>query len=246
MRVRSLLTLVVVAAGQVACDPCTGVANCDNGAYLAVDGQIVDPITGAGLDGVRIDVIRVGGVAIDVDSMQSVTTDGGHWRVEFEPRTAGAVEVDIVVSPPGFAPYRVPRVVLQTRARGGDANVLDPWVPEPYFSYAAEFYRNGTADERIDGAVVEFRRTGGVALRGSGIQGGAFRGSTDVAGRITIFPTRENAVFPVTFGDVVGEFLVTFGPTNGTSVVRDVTLTPTPVYRRQRSIYRAGVGPGAP
>ena len=246
MRVRSLLTFVIVAAGQSACDPCTGVANCDSGAYLAVDGRIVDPITGAGLDGVRIDVIRVGGVALEVDSMQSVTKDGGHWRVEFKPRTAGSVEVDVVVSPPGFASYRVPSVSLQTRARGGDANVLDPWVPEPYFSYAAEFYRIGTADERIDGALVEFRRTGGVALRGSGIQGGAFRGSTDVAGRITIFPTRGNAVFPVTFGDVVGDFLVSFGPTNSTSVVRDVRLTPTPVYRQQRSIVREGVGPGAP
>ena len=45
---------------QLACDPCTGVANCStDGAYLAVTGRIVDRLSGAAVDGARIDVVRV-------------------------------------------------------------------------------------------------------------------------------------------------------------------------------------------
>jgi hypothetical protein len=242
MRVRGVLVLLVMSAVQ-ACDPCSGVANCDVTAYLAVDGQIVDPVNGVGIDGVPVGVVRIDGVAVDVDSVSTRTADGGHWRVELSPHGPGTVYVEVVVSPPGYPSYRVP-LTLVTRTRGGDATLLDKWVPEPYFSYAGELYLNGTADERVNDAAVEFRRTGGVQLRGPGIETGVFRTRTDIAGRFTAFPTVESGVFPVTFGNVFGEFRVDLGPPYGVSIVRNVVLSPTPVYRKARDIYRAPVGPG--
>jgi hypothetical protein len=234
---------MVLGVTQMSCDPCSGIARCERAAYLAIDGQIVDPVSGRGIDGVPIDVIRVGGVGVDVDSLSTLTSDGGHWRVELAPHEAGSVAVVIAVSAPGVARYRVP-VTVETRTRGGDATLLDKWVPEPYFAYAGELFLNGTVDERVNDAPVEFRRTGGVQLRGAGIATGVYGQRTDVAGRFSMFPTDGNAVFPVTFGDVVGELRVDLGPPYGVSIVRNVVLSATPVYHKQRDIYRVAVGPG--
>jgi hypothetical protein len=239
-----MLVLMAMSVAQMSCDPCSGIARCDRSAYLAIDGQIVDPVFGHGIDGVPIDVIYAGGVAVDVDSVSTVTSDGGHWRIELAPHDSGTVLVVVAVSPPGAARYRVP-VTVQTRARGGDATLLDKWVPEPYFAYAGELYLNGTVDDRVNDALVEFRRTGGVQLRGVGIETGVYTTRTDVAGRFTMFPSEESAVLPVTFGDVIGELRVDLGAPYGVSFVRNVVLSPTPVYHKlQRTIYRVAVGPG--
>lgn len=235
----------MLTAAQPACDPCAGVARCERGAYLAVNGQIVDPATGAGMDGVRIDIVRRGGLALESDSLSVLTGDGGHWRLQLSPVGQGAVDVDIVVSVPGFDPYRVP-TVLETREHGGDARVLDRWVPVPYFAYAGEFFLSGTDDVRAAGVAVEFRRTSGVLLRGPGIESGVFRATTDAAGRVNVFPaTTGNAVLPATIGAVVGDFVVRLAPPLGTTTVRGVRLEATPVYRRAPAIIRAAVGPGA-
>jgi hypothetical protein len=210
-----------------------------------VDGQIVDPITGSGIDGARVEIVRTGGLALDVDSVGVATSEGGHWRLELGPKGAGAVEVEIVVAAPGAAPYRVP-TVLTTRDHRGDATLLPPWVPVPYFSFVGEFFLNGTVDRRVEGAPVEFRRTGGVLLRGPGIATGTYNTTTDAGGRFAAFPTQTNAVFPVTFGAVVGDFSVNLGPTLGTTVVRDVRLQATPVYKQPAAIFRYAVGPGTP
>ena len=243
MRVRGLLALMAMSVMQASCDPCSGIARCDSPAYLAIDGQIVDPVFGRGIDGVPIDVIWAGGVAVDVDSLSTVTSDGGHWRIELSPHDSGTVLVVVAVSPPGVARYRVPLTVA-THPRGGDATLLDKWVPEPYFAYAGELYINGTADQRANDAAVEFRRTGGVQLRGVGIASGVYTQRTDIAGRFSMFPTTDGGVLPVTFGDVIGELHVDLGPPYGVSIVRNVVLSPTPVYHKQRDIYRVAVGPG--
>jgi hypothetical protein len=239
--------LALLAAGLGACDPCAGVVHCSRGNYLAVDGQIVEPANGAGIDGVRIDVVRVGGLPLATDSLTTVTSGGGHWRVELSPSGAGAVSVAIAVAVPGYPPYRVPGVVLETREHAGDATVLDPWIPVPYFSFVGEFFLNGTTDQRVEGAVVEFRRTSGVALRGDGIVDGVYRTTTDAGGRFAIFPTDKNVVLPATVaGDVVGDFFVQLPAPYGTSTIRGVTFTATPVFRKFPAIFRYAIGPGVP
>jgi hypothetical protein len=137
-------------------------------------------------------------------------------------------------------------VILETREHGGDAIVLEHWVPVPYFSYAGEFFRNGTVDTRVEGATVEFHRTAGVELRGDGVASGVYRAITDAGGRIALFPTGENAVFPITVGEVVGDLTVDLGPTAGITVLRDVRLAATPVYRLPAGILRYAVGPANP
>jgi hypothetical protein len=246
-RAAAITCLLLVAGAATACDPCSGVARCANGAYLAVDGQIVDPITGAGIDGARISVIRVGGVTLDVDSLETTTADGGHWRLELAPQSVGRAIVDVVVAAPGAAGYRARGISLETRKHGGDANVLPPWVPVPYFSYAGEFYRYGTTAEPVIGALVEFRRTGGVQLIGPGVASGGYHTTTDAGGRFLLFPTRTtNSVFPTALEEVVGDFIVDLGPALGTTIIRGVTLQPTPLYRLQNVVIRYAVGPGTP
>lgn len=245
-RLRWLAAIAIFGAALSACDPCSGVASCRRGDYLAVEGQVVDPVSGVGIGGVRIDVVRVAGLSLDVDSLRTETSADGQWRLELSPRDRGAVQVDIVVSAPGVSPYRVPGVTLETRENGGDATVLEHWVPVPYFSYAGELYLNGTVDTRVEGAQVEFRRTGGVALRGDGVSAGVYRTTTDAGGRFALFPTDGNAVFPVTVGEVVGDLVVDLGPQYGTTVLREVRLAATPVYRRPAGILRYAVGPSTP
>jgi hypothetical protein len=243
MRARAALSILILGLSAAACDPCAGVVSCERGAYLAVDGQIVDPVTGAGIEGVRIDVVRTAGLPLVMDSASTTTEDEGHWRLELAPTEAGAVVVDVVVSPPGYTPYRVRGLTLESRPHAGDANVLERWVREPYFAYAGELFHAGTEDDRVQGAAVEFRRTGGVELRGPGIGSGAYRTVTDVGGRFALFPFTNDAIFPVTFGDVLGDLFVDLGPPVGIAVIRGIRLSATQVYHQPPAIYRLAIGP---
>lgn len=228
-----------------ACDPCTGVASCaTGGAYLAATGQIVDRITGQGVDGVRIDVVRTGGIGVEQDSVSAITSDGGFWRVQLAPAGEGTLDVDVQVSPPGEPGYRVRGLRFMTRLHGGDANLNQAWVSTPYFSYAGELYLRGTTDDRIQGRPIQFRLTGGVQTRGTGVRDSVFRATTDAGGRVELFPQREQGgLLPLGGDDLIGDLTVDLGAPLGPSTVRDVRLTPSYVYFGQVRILRLAVGP---
>jgi len=243
---RPVIFAACLLLGAAACDPCSGVIGCGNGRYLAAVGQIVDPVTGAGVDGVRIDIIRTGGIEVGADST-SVTTGGeGFWRVEFSPREPGVLSADVKVSAPGYAPYRLRDVQLPTRDHAGDASFNQRWVPYLYFDYVGEFFLNGTQDTRPVGVVVEFHRTSGPQLIGPGQTGGVYRAPTNVAGRIHLFPTTgDSAVFTAEDGPVVGDLTVHLSATDSTWW-HGVQITPKHTYRDQRDfppVIRIGVGP---
>jgi hypothetical protein len=225
-----------------ACDPCSGVASCASGAYLAATGQIVDPDSRTGMDGVRITAIRVGGLEAAQDTVSTVTSNGGFWRIEFKPAGVGTLNADFIVKPPEAEGYRLHDVPLATREHGGDANLNERWVTDLYFNHLLELYRRGTADDRIQGARVEFIRTGGVELFGPGVSTGVFRDTTDFGGRMPIFPSRgPNAVYPVEDGPVVGDLSITT-PDLGTTVLRGLSLTSSHVYREPSAIERYDIG----
>jgi hypothetical protein len=228
-----------------ACDPCAGVAACAAGdGYLAATGRIVDKASGAGVDGARIDVVRRSGIGVAQDSLSTVTAAGGFWRVEFDAQSSGTLLADIRVTPPGAAGYLVRDFPLTTRLHGGDANINESWVTTPYFNYAGELFLNGTADDRIQNQPVEFRLRSGVATRGSGVQDSVFRATTDVGGRVELFPkSADGGLLPLGSEDLVGDLTVFLAAPLGPSVIRGVHLTPTYVYFTTVGILRYAVGP---
>jgi hypothetical protein len=246
-RLRRLMlgAALVLPLAVGACDPCTGVARCGGGtSYLAATGRIVDRVTGAGIDGVRLDVVRTSGIGVDEDSLAAVTANGGFWRVEFAPREGGALIVDVQVAPPGLPAYRVRGVPLHTRANGGDANLNATWVTRPYFNYAGELFLRGTVDQRIENRPVEFRITGGVRTIGTGARDSIYRAATDVGGRIELFPKREEGgLLPLGAEELIGDLTVFLEPPLGPYVIRGIRLSPSYVYFDAGRIARYAVGP---
>lgn len=234
------LALVVVG-----CDPCTGVARCRGSTpYLAASGQVVDRVTGMGVDGTRIDVVRRGGIAVDPDSASTTTAGGGFWRVQLATATEGTVIVDVRVSPPDAPAYRVRGLMFTARPNGGDANLNATWVTRPYFNYAGELFLRGTVDERIQNRPVEFRITGGVATIGTGVRDSVFRASTDAGGRVELFPKQESGgLLPLGAEDLVGDLTVFLDAPLGPSVIRDIHLSPSYMYFDVGRIARYAVGP---
>jgi hypothetical protein len=249
LRLRSAAAIALhlsVAGVMAACDPCSGIASCSSGAYLAATGQIVDPTTRQGVDGVRVDVIRASGIDVGQDSLSTVTRGGGFWRLEFAPRSVGTLGVDFVVSPPGEPAYRLHGVQLTTREHGGDANLNERWVTRLYFNHFLEIYRRGTVDDRIVGAQVTFTRTGGVALLGPGAPNGVYDGTTDFGGRLPLFPsTGDKAVYPTDDSPVIGDLTVTVQGL-GTTVIGGISLAPSHIYNEIGAIERYDIGVQAP
>lgn len=225
-----------------ACDPCAGVVSCASNAYLSATGQLVDPNTRLGVDGVRVMAVRVGGIGVARDSLSTVTSDGGFWRLEFEPQAAGSLDVDFIVTPPSDSAFRLHSVHLTTREHRGDANLNERWVTRLYFNHWLEIYRRGTADDRIQGASIEFVRTGGVELTGPGVASGVFRDVTDFGGRAPLFPsTGANAVYALEDGPVIGDLSITT-PDLGTTVLRGLTLSSSHLYLEPAAIERFDIG----
>ena len=228
-------TMLAVGVALVAlltgCDPCSGVLSCAPGPYLAIDGRMVEPAHGFSLPGVRIDVVRTGGIELGVDSLSTVSDEDGMWRVELSPRDVGTAFVDIEVTPPDAPPYRLHDVALVTRDHRGDANFNERWVTYLSIPAYGEFYVNGGGDERAAGARVQFRRTGGIPWSGPGVHDDVWTGTTDAGGHVPLFPrSGPNAVIFTDGGSLVGELTITTANGAGTMTVRNVSLGTTNVY----------------
>jgi hypothetical protein len=237
------MALAVATMTGLGCDPCSGIASCARGDFLAAAGQVVEAGTGNGIDGVRLDFIRVGGVDVSVDSLSTVTHGGGYWEVEFTPSSAGELQADVRVSPPGEAPYVIRSLPLQTRPHGGDANLNQRWVTRLYFPYMGELYLEGTADTRVANTPVTFRQTGGVAIYGPGIQDSVHHTSTDPAGRVNLFPSDgPNGVYAREEGPLSGDLTVIFS-SGRTSTLHGISLVPTHLYQQPSYIARGPVSP---
>jgi hypothetical protein len=222
-------------AALTGCDPCSGVLSCSPGQYLAVDGQMVETAHGFPLPGVRIDIVRTGGITLAADSV-SATSDGqGVWHVDLSPQEWGSLFADIKVSPPGLPSYRLHDVELQTKVHRGDGNLNERWTPFLYFAAYGEFFLAGTGDQRVVGATVEFRRTGGVPWSGSGVHGDVWTAVTDELGHVQIFPSSGDNTVVVTEGALlIGDFTIT-APTGGVMVLRNAVLGPSHDYRGRNS-----------
>lgn len=224
-----------LAASLAACDPCSGVLSCAPGPYLAVDGQTVDLAQGFPLPHVRIDVVRTGGIALAADSTSVTSDEQGLWHLELEPQGWGTLVADVKVSPPGLPSYRLHDVALQTKDHRGDGNLNERWTSALYFAAYGEFYLAGTADQRLVGATVEFRRLGGIPWSGAGVHGDVWTATTDELGHVQLFPSGgSNAVVVTEGAPLIGEITVT-APTGGVMHIRNVHLGPSHDYRGRNS-----------
>lgn len=176
---RGVVPLAVACAGGVlvtACDPCAGVASCRQPPRLGVSGQIVDrgnpvadwPLSGAGPSavpsaGVRVEVIRTGGVELEREQAVATSDGTGWWQVSMKARDEGQVTVDVVVTPPGGIGYRVRGLPLTTSQTRGEGNVLGRWTREPFITVLGEIF-NAPSGERVAGARVTAVRRGGIAI----------------------------------------------------------------------------------
>jgi len=227
---RSCLAGLALLAALIGCDPCSGVLSCAPGPYLAVDGQMVEPEHGGSLPGVRIDVLRSGGIELDQDSLSAVSDEQGLWHIELVPREVGTALVDIIVTPVDSPAYRLRGVPLVTHDHRGDANLNERWVPYlSIYAYGEFFFAGG--DTRAVAAKVQFRRAGGVPWSGPGVQNDAWSGITDEGGHVLLFPrSGPNAVIFTDGGSLIGELTVTTADGAGVMTVRNVSLGTSNVY----------------
>lgn len=167
--IRGGLAGVLLAASAAGCDPCAGIADCRQTPRVALQGQIVDNITGAGVSGARIDVVYAAGSRTETDSV-SVTTDaGGRYEASLgDVITEDGPAIVAITVTAEETRYRVPGVVVPPLNVRGDVYLLPTWVRRPYFPHAGEVWKGNDPAIRRTDAAVEFRRTGGVAVSGPG------------------------------------------------------------------------------
>ncbi len=174
----ALAGAALAAAPLVAgCDPCAGVASCEQAPRLGVSGQIVDrgdPTEAARLaggpgagatpsGGVRVEVVRTDGVELDAARAAATTDGSGWWQVSIPAREEGGVTVDVLVTPPGGLAYRVRGLNLRTSRKRGDGTVLGRWTREPYLTMLGEVF-TAPAMSRVEGARVTAVRRGGIEV----------------------------------------------------------------------------------
>ena len=225
-------------ATQSACDPCFGIALCNVAPRVAVSGQILNDTSGRGEAGATIDFVRRGGVGMAVDSFRTMTDADGLFLLEGEAAEVGEVMAELAVRPRSGPGYRVHDMSIRTTTRGGEALALSPWSTVPHLPDFAEIYRRGGGEETLGNVRVEFRRTGGVALRN--LSGGVFTRTTNATGLMPLF---ADQVIPVDAGDVIGELTVFLPTPPGPSVQPNFRIRATPEFRRAAQIRRVGAGP---
>jgi hypothetical protein len=224
--VRSLVAVTLIVA--TACDPCSGVGSCVTAPRLALEGTIFEHLSGLAQPGVRVDVIRTGGVELDSDSTSAITDARGHWQISMPAQSAGDAVVDVNVRSP-VADYRVRGLHFATTERRGDGNVLEPWVTNPYFPYTAELHYRTFQDSRVAGATLEFHRTGGIDFHLNGSDaGGEYSGVSDAAGRVILFDLLAHAR---SLGDLVGDIIVHLPAPLPPDTTHGVTLSATQLLR---------------
>jgi hypothetical protein len=213
-----------------ACDPCSGVQACRGELRVSYLGQLVAPRTNQPTGGVDIQFMRVGGVHLRTDTFTVTTSPAGWFEIDASARTPGEVVADFLVRPPPpWEPFLVEGVRLQTSEVRGHTRLLTPWSLDPYITYVGElFFRSG--DLSPNGALVTFRRTGGIEVSPSVLQVTA-----NEQGRFWMTP------IPAITGVVAASLEVHLSAHGRTIMIPEVRLSTTQDPGEVR-VLRLGVG----
>jgi hypothetical protein len=189
--------VAVATAFLAACDPCSGVVGCQEGAHVSYRGRITGHFTNEGVPGVRVEFRRTGGIALERDTVSAVTGEGGRYLLSVPASERGTVEGEIVVTPPGSStPYVVPGLRLATVEVRGDARDLPVWVADPYVDVFGMIYSRATR-QFLGNTPGEFRRTGGLPFTPT-----PYRVSSDAGSGLRI------NVSSTTSGEIEGDLFV--------------------------------------
>lgn len=235
-RVVTLVPAVAAAAFAAACDPCFGVAGCDGPKRAGLTGRILDDVSGRPVAGVSVDILWRSGVELAIDSTRVHSNGDGLFSAEIDALGIGISFVDVVVSPPNAAPYRVRNVPVLVRPRRGESTVLPAWSSAPSLPDLGAAFRRGVPPTPLPETDVEFRRTGGTAV--TGLINERFTTRTGPDGWFRFF---SKQVVPQSGDELLGELtldLPPFGPTT-----RPASVTPSPVFRPNAALHSFGFGP---
>jgi len=221
------------------CDPCGLALGCAQSPRAALIGQMLDEVTGRPAGGVRVELRRQGGVALDPDVL--TTTTGADGFFQFDTKAADGTEatVRMTIAAPGYPSYEVSDVRLRATVKTGEATILAPWsTGRPTLPYVVELYLNGTNDERVQNTLVEFRRTAGPIVLSGDTPVPVIQKTTSDAGWVYFFRelTADRA------GDVVGDIIVHLPAPEPPFVIRGASFPAVPQFRPADLLARVGVG----
>jgi hypothetical protein len=229
--------VILLGAICAACDPCASITGCVDRAQLTITGRILRDANAEPVAGARVDFVRVSGVALDLDSSRTVTDAEGLFTLRVEAQTSGLVTGEIVIrgapgDPEPFG-YRILDQTLRAFSDVGDANVFPVWSTEPSAPDIAMLVSSTVPAASLAGVAVEFRRTGGVALR----EGNVF---TTVSRPDGVFELFDRRVRPVDAGEIVGDLFIDL---NGGVTITGVRVLATPEFRRNAGLRLVSVDP---
>lgn len=230
--------LALAGVALTACEPCSGVVNCDTGAHVSLSGRILDDVTGAPVAGVTVDLVRTSGVTLASDSTRTRTDADGLFTFTVPAATNGDAVVDVVVRGVALGSYRVRGVRLTSTQRRGDGRVLPAWSTWPRLPDLATVYRRGHPRTPLAGAQIEFQQTGGPPLQG--LTDGVYRTSSGDDGWFLLF---GSAVRPTEADEVVGDLVITHPALPRPAIHRDVRIPAQPVFRAAAALRTFGAGP---
>lgn len=240
--IRSLVAVVLigVCALLAGCGVCDGVVSCSVPARFAVEGTLVEAMTGEASAGARVDAILTGGPAGATDSLSTVTDSHGFFHLETEVGQPGAVTYDVKVSPRGRKAYRIRGLVAQTHTVRGEATELGRWVSDPYFRVFTELATRVDPSQRLRDTSVSFQRVSGPEMTGAAWTTQGYKSRTDGYATVLLF---GYAAFPDSLAPLTGDLLVPFP--GGVSRAR-ITLFPTQIfYAPPASRIIPTIGPSA-
>jgi hypothetical protein len=231
-----LPVLFVIAA----CDPCGGTLSCGQAPRVAVTGLVLDEGTGTPVAGARIQLWREAGVQLVAEAGETSTTANGTFVVELPAAAVGQSVVRLVVASPGADAYEIRGLAVRATTVAGEATILKPLrSAHPLIPSIVVLFWNGTDDEPVDSAEVEFRRTGGARLFSQGIEVQRATGTTNEVGWLLLFDglTTDAA------DQVVGDLVVRFGSPLDSTVFTNARFAAVAWFVASKGFVRVGVGP---
>lgn len=218
-----------------ACDPCTGLGRCGS-PQIRYEGELTRQYSEAPADGIRVEFVRTGGVALEEAVIVAETNRDGLFHLHGRALASGEVVGDLFFyPPPPLARVQVEDVRLTTAEAAGELRFAGSWsIPFPYLPYEVHFYERGTRQPAA-GLEVEFRRTGGIR-----VEPDTFRVTTNPWGTVKLRPlTRE-------VGELLGELVVHPLPPYRSYTIPNLRMATFGLPRLDSTLISTGVGPHMP
>jgi hypothetical protein len=228
----AMCAVSVVAACH---DTCFLVAGCGDSERVAVEGRILETVSGVPIGGAVVTLLVHG--AGGIDSGRAVTDEDGLFSIV---RPLGEVAPDTLalrVTPPGLPGYLISPLDCKPVLKWGDACVLGPLVAQPAFP-AFRFVFRSNVERPVANARVTFKRNEGATVAGLKDMDSVVT-KTDAQGFARLF---DPSTFPTSLDAVVGELTIELPAPIGKVVRQGYRVTATPQFNSSPIVVQP-VGP---